>query len=257
MQLRLFISPLSMAFSLALGCASSPRAPVQLTFAAASVDSATTAARVAEILATHDRAPDDRALDGPRHAADVLTFLDVSPGMFVAELASGSGYFTELLARSVGSSGLVFAENPPSLLARQGLVDAWSQRLGRPPAARIVRLDSELPVPLAVRGLDLIYLGIDYGALRATGIDARAVDAGAWNALRAGGRYVVIDRSPDGAARAEVEGFGFRFVGERRFLHGAPSPSDWRELAPSPSPSPPTPGLEAPEEPVLLTFARP
>lgn len=248
MQLRFLISPLSIPFLLALGCASSPRAPVQLTGAAATIDpAAIAAARVADVLATRDRAPADRALDGPRHAADVLTFLDVSPGMFVAELASGSGYFTELLARSVGSSGLVFAENPPSLLARQGLADAWTQRLGRPPAARIVRLDSELPVPLAVRGLDLIYLGMDYGALQASGVDARAVDAGAWNALRPGGRYVVIDRSPDGAARAEVEGFGFQFVGERRLLQGGPSPSDWRDLPARP------PG----EDPVLLTFARP
>ena len=245
MQLRLLISPLSLPILLALGCAASPRPPVQLTGAAATLDPA--AARVADVLATRDRAPDDRALDGPRDAADVLTFLDVSPGMFVAELASGSGYFTELLARSVGSSGLVFAENPPSLLARQGLADAWTQRLGRPPAARIVRLDSELPVPLAVRGLDLIYLGMDYGALQASGVDARAVDAGAWNALRPGGRYVVIDRTPDEAARAEVEGFGFRFVGERRLFQGAPSPGDWRDLPARP------PG----QDPVLLTFARP
>ena len=173
--------------------------------------------RALAVLAEPDRTPEDLALDAERQGADVLTYLDVEPGMTIAELAPGSGYFTELLARSVGHEGRLFAENPPSLLAKRGLDRAWDERLKRPVTARVVRLDSELGVPLPLRGFDLVYVDDGLGDLTPDAVNAGAMAA--WHALREGGRFVVVDRADAGSAiRRVVENCGFRLTSEGRFL---------------------------------------
>src|SRR5215472_14801938 len=47
---------------------------------------------VLAVLAAPDRLARDKAEDGPRQAADFLTFLNVQPGMRIAEIESGTGY---------------------------------------------------------------------------------------------------------------------------------------------------------------------
>jgi predicted methyltransferase len=61
------------------------------------------------IVDAKDRTDADRQLDAGRHPGELLTFLGLRPGMRVAELAAGSGYTTELLARAVGPTGKVWA----------------------------------------------------------------------------------------------------------------------------------------------------
>jgi len=53
----------------------------------------------AAIVAAADRSADDRAIDGQRKPAELLVFLDLKPGMRVAELIAGFGYTSELLVR--------------------------------------------------------------------------------------------------------------------------------------------------------------
>jgi predicted methyltransferase len=180
--------------------------------------------RALDVLAAPDRTADDRALDGPRQAADLLTYLDVQDGMNVVELAAGSGYFAELVARSVGHAGRLFAENPPSLVARHGIEDAWKRRLERPVGARMVRLDDELDKPLPTHAVDLVYVSDDLGDLSADGVRPGAGAGAAWNALRSGGRFVVVERAEAGGApRAdtvrEIEQCGFHLVNQGRFFH--------------------------------------
>jgi predicted methyltransferase len=221
-----------------------------------------------EVLGQSDRAAGDRSLDGPRQAAEVLTYLAVSPGMRVAELAAGGGYLTELLARSVGTSGVVHARNPASLVAHAPIGPAMSDRLARPVNARVTTDGAELaaPLPQEARGLDLVYLGFFYRDLPAVGADRRLLLAGAYDALRPGGRFVVIDRATpqQGArldlravhveesrnARYEIERAGFHFVNEGRFLRGSTEPTDWR-AAPSDSPT----ALET-QDRFFLTFVK-
>jgi predicted methyltransferase len=177
------------------------------------------------VLAEPDRSADDRALDESRQSAALLTYLDVAQGMNVAQLASGAGYVTELLARSVGHQGRIFAENPPSLLARRGLEDAWKARLARPAGARVVRLDDELDTPLPMHALDMVFVSDELSDLAADGVKPGAGAASAWNSLRSGGRFVVVERAQaDGEPREEsvgaIERCGFRLASEGRFFRG-------------------------------------
>jgi predicted methyltransferase len=209
---------------------------------------------VASVLGQPDRGADDRALDVPRQAAETLAYLDVSPGMNVAVLAPGAGYFMELLARSVGLDGRLFARNPPSLLLGASRLDrAWDERLSRPAGARVIRVDDELVRPLAVEWLDLVFLAHDYAALREHAVDTAAIDTVAWNALRTGGRFVVVERDLESEkTREEIERTGFRFASEARFLREGVSPSDWSEWSESNGKDP-----SAKERRVLLTFTKP
>ena len=53
----------------------------------------------------------DREQDARRHAAEVLAFFGIEPGMVVLDLFSGGGYYAELLSYAVGPAGRVVAHN--------------------------------------------------------------------------------------------------------------------------------------------------
>ncbi|MBI4192928.1 MAG: hypothetical protein HY525_20635 [Betaproteobacteria bacterium] len=63
-------------------------------------------------MASIDRSEADRATDVRRKPAQMLAFYRVRSGMTVFDLSAGAGYNTELLARAVGASGKVYAQNP-------------------------------------------------------------------------------------------------------------------------------------------------
>ena len=275
---------LALVASAAMGCTTQPPPqdlsnakpiPVRNTAAHVTNVHATTAVQdsplALDVLAQPDRSERDRALDGPRQSADVLTFLGVAPGMRVAELGSGGGYMTELLARAVGPSGHVWADNPPSLLARAPIGAAFDARFGRSGGAftNVLRVERELnsPLPKEARELDLVVLDVFYRDLPSLGADPRAVAAAAFDAVRPGGRFVVIDRAPpEGNARADlrtmhteesrnaryaIERAGFRFAGEGRFLRDRAAPTDW-DATPNAQPT----ALET-QDRFFLAFVKP
>jgi len=88
------------------GPAGTPPAPSPAAPAASSANKAE-AVPVSEtaraVVDAPDRSEADRKLDGGRHPAEMLSFFQIRPGMKVAEIATGGGYTTELLARAVGS----------------------------------------------------------------------------------------------------------------------------------------------------------
>ena len=198
--------------------------------------------RVLELLQAPDRLAEDRALDQHKQAAELLTFLGVSPGMRVAELGCGGGYTTELLARAVGATGTVYGQN--ANLHDASIEHAWAARLARPANAHVVRVDRNYsaPLPEQARGLDLVYLAVDYRSIP-MGVDADAMNHAVHLALRRGGRYVVLDRTPPEGARLadlralhtqesrgtrrQIEAAGFSFVSEGRFFRDARDPRDW------------------------------
>jgi len=63
-------------------------------------------------IQAHGRPEADFENDEIRKAAAVLEFTGVWPGMTVVELEAGSGYYTELLSRIVGTDGKVIMQNP-------------------------------------------------------------------------------------------------------------------------------------------------
>jgi predicted methyltransferase len=217
---------LALALVLASGCTSAPPKAVSATTPLSAavpigevrvVSTLQPSPAVLALLAQPDRSEADRALDAPHHAAELLTYLDVREGMSVAQLAAGAGYVTDLLARSIGPQGRVFAENPPGLVAARGLTAAWDARMAQPKEARVVRLDTEIGAPLPSYPLDFVYVGDDLGDLGADGTKMAAVAMNAWFMLRAGGRLAFVERDGDTAAQAVLERCGFRGVSEARF----------------------------------------
>ena len=63
------------------------------------------------LVASPDRSEADRKTDVRRRPVQLLAFYGVRPGMTVADLGAGAGYNAELLARAVGPSGKVYAQN--------------------------------------------------------------------------------------------------------------------------------------------------
>lgn len=77
--------------------------------------------------------------------------------MRVAELGALTGYTTELLARAVGPSAVVFAQNVHTVLERFA-ARPLLERLARPVNACVLAVDRELddPLPALASDLDLI-----------------------------------------------------------------------------------------------------
>ena len=72
----------------------------------------------AAIVAAPDRADVDRQADQRRQPAKMLAFTGVKTGMKVLDMEASAGYSTELLARSVGPSGIVYAQDSAAVVAR-------------------------------------------------------------------------------------------------------------------------------------------
>jgi predicted methyltransferase len=66
---------------------------------------------IQKALASPERTDADRDRDLRDKPAELLALAGVAPGMTVADLLSGGGYFTELLAGVVGPEGKVYAIN--------------------------------------------------------------------------------------------------------------------------------------------------
>ena len=220
-----------------LGCATGATAPTP--------GSATAPDRPgpAALVAAPDRTDADRALDGGRHPAELLAFLDLRPGMRVADLGAGGGYTTELLARAVGPTGRVWGQNSKALLGFAG--EAWAARLARPVNAVVIRADREFdaPLPPDATGLDLVVMNALYHDTVWMKVDRAAMNRAVLAALRPGGAFVVIDSSAragdgvevvqtlhridEGLVRAEVEAAGFRLAGTADFLRNPADTRDW------------------------------
>jgi predicted methyltransferase len=231
--------------------------PTRLTFAASCAALALTAcqhaglgapprppaADPAALVASPDRTEADRALDAGRHPAEFLAFLDLRPGMRVAELGAGAGYTTELLARAVSPGGVVYAQNNQVLLGFAR--DAWTARLARPALAGVVRVDRELesPLPPDAVGLDAVVMNVFYHDTVWLKTDRAAMNRAVFASLRPGGAFVVVDssaRTGTGSAdaqtlhridealvRQEVQAAGFRLSAEAPFLRNPDDARDW------------------------------
>src|SRR3954471_4680373 len=76
-----------------------------------------------QAVANPQRTAADRERDARDKPAAVMAFAGVRPGMVVADIFSGGGYYTELLAGAVGPSGKVLAINnvPYATYAKDGI----------------------------------------------------------------------------------------------------------------------------------------
>lgn len=179
------------------------RAPVLLVTA----DSIRVPAEVRAVVDAGDREAEDRKLDQGRRIAELLTFFGIESGMRVAELGAGRGYTAELLARLVGPSGKVFAQNSRFILERFA-AKPWSERLKKPVMANVVRADREFddPLPDEATELDAALLVLFYHDTVWMKTDRKRMNRAIFDHLRPGGVFAVVDhRARGGAGLSDVK----------------------------------------------------
>lgn len=224
-------------------------------------------ARIRAVVASEDRDAEDVALDAGRHPAELLAIFGVAEGMRVGEIGSGGGYTAELLARAVGPTGEVHGQNSPFILERFAQAP-WTARLAKPVMSNVVRHDTEFSAPFGdVRGLDLVVNVLFYHDTVWQNVDRAAMNRAIFEALRPGGRYVIVDhsaREEDGATvteslhrieegfvREEITAAGFTLVGTSDLLRAPEDARDW-------SASPRTAGeRRGTSDRFILVFERP
>src|SRR5258707_7605428 len=109
------------------------------------------------IVAAPDRSDADRQSDQRRQLARMLAFTGVQTGMKVLDMEASAGYSTELLARAVGPSGTVYAQDSAAVIERF-VKDRFDIRAQKPAMKNVVHVvrDFDDPIPPEVSGLDLI-----------------------------------------------------------------------------------------------------
>ncbi len=200
------------------------------------------------IVDAKDRTDADRQLDATRHPGELLAFLGLRPGMRVAELSAGGGYTTELLARAVGPTGKVWAQNSAMFL--KFIDKPWAERLARPAMKNVVRSDRELdaPLPRDAKSLDAVVIMLWYHDSIWVGADQDKMNKAVFDSLKHGGQYVVVDHSAlEGHGKSDVKTLHridelsvIRDVERAGFMHAADAdflrnPADTRDWSDSPS----------------------
>jgi predicted methyltransferase len=183
----------------------------------------------ASVLADPIRPAADVARDADRKPAELLAFAGVRPGMTIAELAPGGGYFTRILTGAVGSKGHVYAiAGKPS----PALQDLTQHRAN---LTIVTAAPGTIPVPGKV---DLVWTTLNYHDFKNNKVGssdaAQAYDAEAFRVLKPGGIYLIVDheaapgagatqtstlhRIEDTIVRKEVTAAGFKLDAESKLL---------------------------------------
>jgi predicted methyltransferase len=215
----------AMLISMGAGYAQAERAAP--AFAVAAVDDA-------------GRPAADRERDANRKPAQVIAFAGVRPGMVVAELGPGRGYYTRILARAVGPKGRVFALVTKAQLARPGVQDALNALVAAYPNVTVQPVDyTALALPEKV---DLVWTTENYHDFHnGPTANITALNKGVYDSLKPGGIFYVEDHSAaigagpeatskwhrmdEAIAKAELAAAGFRIAAESDLLR---NPNDNR-----------------------------
>ncbi len=195
------------------------------------------------IVAAPDRSDADRQADQRREPARMLAFTGVKEGMKVLDMEANAGYSTELLARAVGPTGTVWAQDPASIVERY-VKDKFDNRAKSPAMKNVVHVirDFDDPIPPDVSGLDMITFFYAYHDVTYMPVDRAMMNAKMFAALKPGGLLVIADHSAkpgegttvaktlhrieEATLRQEIEAAGFKLVAEGDFLHHPEDPRD-------------------------------
>lgn len=146
-----------------------------------------------------------------------VKLLELKPGMAVADIGAGSGYYTELLAKAVGPSGMVYASDIQPEMIRLLEERIRRRKLGNVRTVLGAEADPRLPP----QALDLVLLVDVYHEFSQPQAMLRKIR----DSMKPGARLVLLEfRKEDPAVpireehkmsvaevRAELEPEGFRF----------------------------------------------
>jgi len=266
------------------GAAAQPRAPEPIS-----------SERIAQILASPDRTAADRNNDRRRRPEALLAFIGPWPGMAALDLSAAGGYTTELLARAIGPTGVVYGQSRPPGAARPAAPPApegnsrpdvpaaapsgparpspiaLAEREARLRAAGIAAapiiavsrpFEDPIPPERGDAGLDLVTLMFNYHDLGHLGVDRAAMNMAVFRALRPGGHYVIADHS--GRPGTGISEAGTLHRIEEAFLRREVEAAGFRVMAEGNflrNPNDPrdrnTPDPPQPKDEFVLKFARP
>ena len=202
------------------------------------------------IVASPDRTEADRQADQRRQPAKMLAFTGVMTGMKVLDMEASAGYSTELLARAVGPSGIVYAQDSAAVIERF-VKDKFDIRAQKPVMKNVVHVvrNFDDPIPLDVTGLDLITFFFAYHDITYMEVDRAAMNRKMFAALKPGGFLIVADHSAkpgdginvaktlhrieESTLRQEIEAAGFKLVAEADFLRHPEDPRDAKVFQPA------------------------
>lgn len=179
------------------------------------------------------RSTSDRAKDAGRRPDRVLEFVGIEPGMRVADLMAGAGWYTEVLARVVGPKGHVLAQNSGVSANRYG--KELVRRLENPALPKVEQIVQEPDrLELAESSFDAVFLVQFYHDTFWMDVDRGAMNRAVLQALKPGGLFVVIDhaaqagsgardvkelhRVDEALVREEILAAGFRLAAESDLL---------------------------------------
>jgi len=199
---------------------------------------------VAAAVAATDRSEADRALDAGRHPAEVLTFFGIAPGQRVGELFAGGGYTTELLRRTVGDAGKIYAQNTKEIMDKFAR-KPWEARAAKPVNAGVVPVERPIddPFPPEAKDLDAVITILNYHDTVPMKADRPKMNKAIFDALKPGGIYGIVDHSAaagsgirdcetlhridEAVVKQEVLAAGFQLDGESDVLKHADDKRDW------------------------------
>lgn len=196
---------------------------------------------ISAAIAAPDRSEADRKADERRQPEKLLAFAGVRPGMKVLDLGAGAGYSTEILARSVGASGVVYGQNSQEAIDRY-LKTRFDDRFAKfalKNVVKVVRPDAD-PVQPEGAPFDLITIFFAYHDMVGAGLDRATFARRCFDALKPGAALVVADHAAQAGAGVSVvktlhrieetvvigdfEAAGFRYVGHADFLRNPDDP---------------------------------
>ncbi len=199
---------------------------------------------IAAVVGAADRDAEDTKLDAGRHPAETLAFFGIVPGQHVAELVVGFGYTTELLARAVAPSGVVYGENDKFVLEKFA-EKGWAARLAKPVNKLVVRVDRELedPLPAEAHDLDAVLFVLFYHDTVWLETDRAKMNASIFKSLKKGGVYGIVDHSgrpgtgttealslhriEEKVVREEITAAGFVLAADASFMRNPDDARDW------------------------------
>ncbi len=188
----------------------------------------------------------DRDRDAARKPGEVIAWAGIKPGMKVADLIPGGGYFTRIFSKVVGPKGHVYAYVPDELTKlakRPPAVKAIADDAAYKNVTLILRLLGQFGAP---EKLDVVWTAQNYHDMHDSFMgpaDLKVVNRAIYNSLKPGGVFIVIDHSAEPGSglrdtetlhridadtvKKEVLAAGFIFEGETKVLR---NPKDDRSL---------------------------
>jgi predicted methyltransferase len=191
-----------------------------------------------------NRSEENRVRDPDRKPGEVLAFLGVEEGMTVVDLASGGGYFTEILSGAVGPEGEVHAHNTAGARfeERRPALEEQYAKFGN---ISLDVVEQGAALPYENNSMDMVLLSLiehhlHYAEESGEEMPPRTAEiyADIKRVLKPGGVFAVIEhtaapgstraesagwhRAPEETVKADITSAGFTFDGAADDIHSNP-----------------------------------